>query len=279
MSTKFDVKADIVQILQTEGSKHFLDTQMESITNECRLINFIHRYSVFNGNFAGGVANLAGAFHIRQDIFKNKGEAYQGCDDGSADIASYIFFAAEDEYANRDNGARVTHRGLGQFFLKCSLMHFQISPSVFNSTYALNDETIKVLAQVKQGYLLDKKNEEIELYRGLGFHIGSEILADEEFNIIDKFLRANWPDLVKYAESQKNKTGQSGYDWVRYHTFVEMEHLDNALEAVNILLRNYAGKLPVSQVYQHVLDGFLGFAKMQRFLFGNILNEDCPKSL
>ena len=110
-----DIKEDIKSQLTSRGSKHYLNGVLHGIDDKDKLINFLHRYTIFNGDFAGGVSNLAGAFHIRGDLFSQSHEPISSCSDVSAQIASHIFFAAEDEYACRYNKERVTHRCLGQF--------------------------------------------------------------------------------------------------------------------------------------------------------------------
>ena len=55
----------------------------------------------------------------------------------------------------------------------------------------------QTLGCVDRGYCQEQKNTEETLLRGLGFHIGSELLADEEFNlIVDGFLQ--FGDMQKY---------------------------------------------------------------------------------
>ena len=79
----------------------------------------------------------------------------------------------------------------------------------------------------------------------MGFHTGSEILADREFTEIDAHLRAQHPDLVAALEPMKVEIAGERHDayyWIRIHTGVEIEHFDAALKGANNALRFYAGE-------------------------------------
>ncbi|MHC0449138.1 MAG: hypothetical protein ACRY3E_03460, partial [Candidatus Lariskella arthropodorum] len=234
--------------------------------------NFLHRYTIFNGDFAGGVSNLAGAFHIRGDLFGQSHEPISACSDVSAQIASHIFFAAEDEYACRYNKERVTHRCLGQFLLKETVKYFNINSDEFLTDYTLNSQTKKTLEHVKLGYKVNRINKEIDLYHGLGFHLGSEILADEEFNLIDQYLEKKFTSLVTHLKGTYNGRGQDAYRWIKLHTYAEEEHFDISVKAANIALDNYRGPMRKQEVYDNILQGFGEFADLQQYFFTNILS-------
>jgi hypothetical protein len=100
----------------------------------------------------------------------------------------------------------------------------------------------------------------------MGFHSGSEVLADQEFTIIDAFFRGRRPELVRAMESTRVEIlGQKhdAYYWVRIHTSVEADHFDAALAGVNKALRFYAGGTEGEAVKLWVLEGFAEFAAVQ----------------
>ena len=100
----------------------------------------------------------------------------------------------------------------------------------------------------------------------MGFHTGSEILADQEFVLIDRHLRERRPELVRALEAMRVPIlGQqhNAYYWIRIHTGVEAEHFDAALKGANNALRFYAGSEPPASVKGHILGGFGGFAAVQ----------------
>jgi len=192
--------------------------------------------------------------------------------DRSSEIATEIYFAAEDEYADRQFKLRVTHRQLAQELLKAILDYFKIDHSNFPKLFPLNKKTNEAIKKVREGYCLNRENTEDNLFNGLGFHIGSELLADQEFNLIDQFLRDNDSDLVKFLENKKTKFDDiKSYRWISLHTVVELEHLDHAFVAAERAIKYYKGKKSVEEVHRLIIEGFLNFAKLQKDFFGNIL--------
>lgn len=260
--------------LHQNKSKSHLYGVLDRVASTRDLLTFLHRYTVFNGNFAGGVANLVGAFHIRDDLFQARDVPFAPCADAAARIASCVFFAAEDEYACRKDKSRITHRELAQFLLLESFRYFSVTADVFAKFYQLNVTTREVLKHVKEGYKTDRQNREMDLYHGLGFHLGAEILADEEFNALDKYLTTKHPRLVAHLKSAISPTGFSAYHWIKVHTYVEEEHFDVSARAIDIIHRTYAGTLAISDISAAILRGFDDFAAMQRAFFANILEGE-----
>jgi hypothetical protein len=256
------------------GSKGLLrDSILPRVKAPQDVIRFVHRYQLFNGNFAGGVSCLAGSFHVRQDLFRDNSVAVCYAADRSSRIASQIYFAAEDEYADRDNQQRVTHRDLGQHLLLGACKYFNVDLATIDQTFPLNPETEQTIEAVSKGYCVDQQNTEDSILRGLGFHIGSELLADQEFNLIDKHLRREFGDLVAFLESNKTEFGTTYYHWVNIHTFVEVEHLDHAFRAAEMAIDYYSGRKSKRRVAEAIVDGFLEFGDMQKFFFGHVLDE------
>jgi hypothetical protein len=100
----------------------------------------------------------------------------------------------------------------------------------------------------------------------MGFHAGSEVLADHEFTVIDRCLRARRPDVVAALEGMKVEIlgrKHDAYYWIRIHTSVEAEHFEAALAGVNNALRFYAGGEAKDTVKGWILDGFARFAGVQ----------------
>ncbi|MBI3458718.1 hypothetical protein HY061_00435 [Candidatus Azambacteria bacterium] len=266
-----DIRNKIYIASENFSSKKFLGSILEKISSEKQIIDFTHRYSVFNGDFAGGVANLAGEFHIRGDIFKGDSDI-DSINDRSSEIATEIYFAAEDEYADRKFKLRITHRQLAQELLKAVLDYFKIDNASFQRLFPLNEKTKDVIKKVREGYCLNKESSEDDLFRGLGFHIGSELLADQEFNLLDQFLRDNYSDLVKFLENKNtNFDDIKSYRWISLHMVVELEHLSRAFIAAERAIKYYKGKKSEKEVQGLIVKGFLNFAKLQKDFFSNIL--------
>jgi hypothetical protein len=263
-----------ITVLEHSGSKHFLESILTQIASNVQLINFLHRYSVFNGDFAGGVASLAGAFHVRRDLFRDSAEKLIHCADRSSEIASYIFFAAEDEYADRYTSRRVTHRQLGQILLKETALYFNVDLDTFDQTFVMNPEIDVVLEKVIEGYRVNTKNSEEDIFRALGFHIGSELLADQEFRLIDRFLTIRYQGLVEHLTNTQTPYGTDAYRWISLHTKVEVEHFDHAITAAQKAKDYYCGKAHTKQeVEDMILEGFVNFGQLQRRFFYNVLQD------
>lgn len=266
------LNAEIHKILETSGSKRFLEAILATVAVETELVRFMHRYTVFNGNFAGGVASLAGAFHIRQDLFRDPAVMPRHCSDRSADIASYIYFAAEDEYADRFTGSRITHRGLAQALLSETISFCKVDPDAFDATFRLHDRFDGFLAEVVKGYRINSVQSEDDLFDALGFHIGSELLADQEFNIIDTFLTRNYPSLVRHLKATKTIHGPEAYRWISLHTAVEVEHFQNAITAAEKAITYYCGTEHTQpDVRQLIVGGFRKFSDFQHRFFHDIM--------
>ena len=269
------VEDQIRSAAQGLGSKSLLrDEILSQVASPDDVIRFLHRYQLFNGNFAGGVACLAGAFHVRQDLFREPTVTIAAAADRSARIASHIYFAAEDEYADRDDRTRVTHRDLGQYVLLGACEYFGVDQNDVDRLYPLNSATAQALGRVDRGYCQEQKNTEETLLRGLGFHIGSELLADEEFNLIDTHLRGRFPELVTFLENKKTPLGQDCYRWIALHCIIEVEHLDHAFKAADLVLEYYAGDYSKRRVSELIVDGFLEFGDMQKYFFHRILDQE-----
>lgn len=269
-----DLKSELEDIAASDGSAPLLRSVMNQIRSTDHLVSFLHRYSVFNGDFAGGVAGLAGAFHIRRDLFRDPNSKMSDCSDRAADIASHIYFAAEDEYSDRNNpNIRITHRRLGQLLLEHTLRYFRISADEFRNNFPINLETKDVLRRVVSGYCLERKNNEAGLFRGLGFHLGSELLADREFNIIDEHLAHNFSELVQYLKNTSVADDTNAYTWIELHTHVEEEHFLHAARAAEMSMEYYAGERNSDEVKALILEGFSEFSHIQKQFFKNVLQR------
>ena len=257
------------------GHAEMVRKTLERIGSPDELVRFIHRYTLFNGNFAGGVANLAGAFHVRQDLFRDRSEPVAACSDRSARIASSIFFAAEDEYADRGDQKRITHRDLGQSVLRHTIGYLDVDTASFDERFPLNGSTKAALDLVFDGYCVKPASRsEDGLLGGLGFHIASETSADQEFNAIDPYLRRTHPGLVAHLTAARTHLGHSVYSWFDQHTKVEVEHHEHAVQAASMALEFYSGDASPDHVRAAILAGVRLFDDTLRLLFSRILEAD-----
>jgi hypothetical protein len=74
----------------------------------------------------------------------------------------------------------------------------------------------------------------------MGYHLGSEVLADQEFSTIDHTLRERRAALVAHLEAFSFDIGgqaHNGYYWLRIHSGhgggVECDHFEWAVQGVH----------------------------------------------
>jgi len=259
-------RADLEPVLARHHGNEALRAAFEQAVEPPTFLSVLGRYVQFNSAFGPGLANLAGEIAARQSLFRDPDEPVRFLADRAAEVASDFFYAAVDEFDDRATPWRDTHRTLAQATLKGMGTCFGYSDDGLNEVVRINDATKKAMEQVWDGYGIGARLEEPRLFSAMGFHTGSEILADQEFVLIDRHLRERRPDLVRTLESMRVPIlGQehNAYYWIRIHTGVEAEHFDAALKGVNNALRFYAGARAPAAVKDDILGGFSRFAAVQ----------------
>lgn len=265
---------DLAPVLDTHRGEDALRAAVESACAPAAppfvLLSLLGRFIQFNSAFGAGLANLAGEIAARQALFQDPDEPVRILADRASEVAADFFYAAVDEFDDRLTPWRDTHRTLAQATLKGLGAHLGYAPSALNDVIRINDATEAARAAVWEGYGIGARLDERRLFSAMGFHAGSEVLADHEFTVIDQCLRARRADLVQALEAMKVEVlGQKhdAYYWIRIHTSVEAEHFEAALAGVNKALRFYAGGEAKGTVKGWILDGFTRFAAVQgRFM-------------
>lgn len=257
---------DLTPILEPHlGNKVFTEVLNGIATND-ELLRMLAHYIQFNSPFGGGVTNLAGEIAVRQDLFRDSNEPLGITADRSVEVASKIFFAAIDEFDDRATPHMDTHRTLAQATLKGAGQFFGYDASALNSVVCINEVTFAVIGKVREGYAVGQSVSEQNLFHAIGFHMGSEILADEEFRLLDGFLRKKYPELVDYLEKTKikiNGVQHAAYYWIRIHTTVEADHFAAATTGADIALQYYAGQESRDRIKKWILEGFAEFTAVQ----------------
>jgi len=259
-------REDLSPVLSAHHGNEALVAALEQAARPEQLLSVMGRYIQFNSAFGAGLANLAGEIAARQGLFQDPAERLRVAADRAAEVASDFFYAAVDEFDDRATPWRDTHRTLAQATLKGLGAFFGYSDERLNDAVRINEATRTAMQQVWDGYGIGARLEEPRLFSAMGFHTGSEILADQEFVLIDRHLRRRRPDLVRALETSRVPIlGQqhNAYYWIRIHTGVEAEHFDAALEGVGNALRFYAGARPAEAVKADILEGFARFAAVQ----------------
>lgn len=266
-------QTDLEPILREHPGNRAFANALGRVDGPESLLRVLARYIHFNSTFGAGVANLAALIGVRQALFQDKDEPIALFADRSMDVASDIFAAAVDEFDDRATDHRDTHRSLALATLKASLAFFNLNAEQTARATTLNEATKKAIAAVHQGYAVARPLTDADLFQAMGFHMGSEVLADEEFRHLDSFLRQRFPDLVAHLETTKvfiSGEHHAAYFWVRIHTSVEADHFTFAVRGANRALKHYVGVLTPEQAKADILDGIREFAQVQAELMAEI---------
>ena len=110
----------------------------------------------------------------------------------------------------------------------------------------------------------------------MGYHLGSEVLADQEFSLIDAILREKGEGLAERLEASTVQIGpqaHNAYIWIRIHSgtggAAEADHFAWATQGVNLALGYVPAELREDLVRQ-AERGFLAFAHDQREFFAQV---------
>jgi hypothetical protein len=269
-------QSDLAPIMALQGNPPAFTRALRRIETDEQLLRAIGRYVQFNAIFGGGVANLAGEVAARQALFRDAAEPNALLSDRSVEVAAEIFSAAVDEFGSRAAARRHTHRTLAQATLKGAGEFFGCDPPTLERIARSNPATLLAVGRVHEGYGLNRALDDAALFRAMGFHIGSERLADEEFRLLDAFLREEHADLVHHLKNSDvaiNGATHPAYLWIQIHTTVEAGHFADAVVSANQALRYYAGNDSARQVKQWVLEGVTRFAEVQMDFMEGLITE------
>ena len=264
-------REDLDGVLRTHRGEASLQAALDAAAEPERLLQVLGRYVQFNSAFGPGVANLAGEIGAQQGLFQDPAEPVRVVADRAAHVASDFFYAAVDEFDDRATPWRDTHRTLAQATLKGLGQHLGYDADRLNRLLEVDAAARTSMDQVFAGYGVGAALGERDLFRAMGFHTGSEILADREFTIIDAHLRAHQAAIVAALEPMTVEIlgeRHNAYYWIRIHTGVEVEHFDAALKGGNNALRFYAGATGADTLKAWVLEGFADFARVQSDFMG-----------
>jgi hypothetical protein len=247
-----------------------------------RMVRFLGRYATWNGWFGSGVAALAGKIGRSRTLFADASEPVSALADRSVLVGSYFFDAARDEFDDRDTAHRDTHRCLAQAMLKGVLVHTARSDPRFDDAEFVNRFLAAPLwlqalgARVAQSYGAGTPDDGAAVFRAMGYHLGSEVLADKEFSSIDRTLRERQPELVAFLSGYKARiAGEEhvSYQWLRIHSGhgggVEADHFEWATRGARLAFDFATPAL--HRELRHQIDlGFIDFARDHREFFEHV---------
>ncbi|AFY95800.1 hypothetical protein [Chamaesiphon minutus] len=237
------------------------------------LYYFMQRYAHFNG-FAGSlVARLASSIGLSRDLFNQPGIPVVDRADRGLDIAAKVLAATIDEHA--DSGAQqVTHRTLAQATMQAIGDYAGLSDLQCNQIAQTPEWMNDIITDLVSGYQ-GKIGDLQALVTAVGFHIGSELLADREYSLIDKVVRHNnrGVGFDRYLQGKQVEIGGkrlSPWYWIVVHgkhnsTGVEAEHCQLAIDALNAIVEYRPES--AATILEWASTGFIAFAQLQQRLF------------
>ncbi|TNE87969.1 MAG: hypothetical protein EP330_16920 [Deltaproteobacteria bacterium] len=239
------------------------------------LLRFLMRYTSWNGLFGAGVATLSGKVGRSQGLFLDPEETVPYVADRSVYIASFLFDAARDEFDDSATDHRDTHRCLAQATLKGAIDVLGIDVS--SPEWAEMPLWLEaVRGRVATGYGAASADSRDAMFRAMGYHLGSEVLADAEFSMIDQALRRHQPDFVTALENRTVrivKKDHNAYYWVAIHSGhgggVEADHFKWAVRGVRVALR-YTPEKRRERAREAIYDGFRAFGADHHLFFRHV---------
>lgn len=244
-----------------------------------RRLRFLGRYTSWNGLFGSGVAALAGKIGRSRRLFLDKDEPIAALADRSVYVGSFFFDAARDEFDDHDSVHRDTHRCLAQATLKGMIEIESVQMPALADVRGVNqlladpDWLVELNARVARGYGAESPDDLPSIFHAIGYHLGSELLADREFSIIDETLRQLAPDLVQQLLMKRiSIAGQEhvAYHWIAIHSghggAAEADHFDWATQGARLALR-FTPEADHGALKQQLIQGFIAFANDHRRFF------------
>jgi hypothetical protein len=248
------------------------DTLRTALTDPVGRVRFLGRYTSWNGFFGSGVATLSGKIGRSRGLLLDPEQPVHSLADRSVYVASFFFDAARDEFDDRDTVHRDTHRCLAQSTLK-GLIDHAIAGGALGDIGAINallkepDWLLRLNSRVASGYGAARADDLATTFACIGYHLGSELLADQEFSIIDATLRSEAPALVEYLRNARvNIAGQehAAYQWIAIHSGhgggAEADHFEWATQGAKLAFR-FVDPAQHAELKGHLHRGFAEFAQ------------------
>lgn len=249
-------------------NKARLQRQLDAISSDAGLLRFLHRFVLFNDALAARVPFVAGLIHLSPDLFLEPEPGVAFCRQANGRVAAYVAEAAADEYRLVE-GQDTVHQHLSQIFLNGVLAHFGVDCRGFDGNNPFPPALAEMLKEVREKFLLDREPETI--FAALGFHVGLEFFAHQEFNLVDAHLRQNYPELVA-ALTEATSKGQA-YSWLAIHTVVEIGHYRAGLRALTTALHYYREPTDAPKMAERIKEGFSAFVDLQSRYYDAILRD------
>ncbi|NML44489.1 type IV secretory system conjugative DNA transfer family protein [Ramlibacter sp. G-1-2-2] len=257
----------IEHAIERSPNHDLLQRRLEGIRGTEELVCFLHRFLHFNDALAARVPFLAGLIHLHPELFADPADVEEFCRRRNACLSAYVAEAANDEYRMTAAG-NLVHQRLSQLFFKAVLGHYALRGPDFDRAHPLPQSVAMLLDEARTLFFADARLETV--CRAIGFHVGLEFYADQEFNLVDNFLRHQHEGLVA-ALSAKFDGEPAAYLWMSLHTVVEIGHYRAGLAAVADAVRFCVPRDMAPRVQEWILEGLAAFADLQRRFYECVL--------
>lgn len=262
------ISEKIEKIVVESNIEDYLKEYLYQVETTDDLVQFFQQFTAYNQPFPGAVSHLVAAIHFSSSLFEDSESLVNETSDRSSLIASGIFFAAEDEYALDDRNKRLTHRTMGQQVLNHTIQFAGWTPEKFNVHFKSTANKDEMFRSLCEGYGVGNLKADENLFSAIGFHLGSERLADIEFNQLHRMLVKKHPEFVKSCKASIGAFEIPSYSWIASHMTAEVEHFEHGLIAASDAIKFYSGtsKSP-DELMELLMVGFGNFIVFQRKMF------------
>ncbi len=252
-------------LVDFSAAEQRVQQRLAALASPADVLRFFVHYASWNGYFANGVSALTSLVGNSKELFREAGFP-RAVSDRSNYIASFFFDAARDEYDDHINPVRDSHRCMAQASLICMKDYFALPDAALDE--AEPAALVAINSAVLTGYTGQASSDSSAVARAffaIGYHLGSELLADREFSLIDEYLRRQHDALVQHL--MRSTVLLAGgphrcYAWVGVHSGhgggVEADHFDHAAEGARNALRFLASG-SADQAMQALVHGFKAF--------------------
>jgi hypothetical protein len=262
----YQIGAWVEDAIAGASNRQRLQFQLDSIASDNALLSFLHRFVLFNDALAARVPFLAGLIHLTPNLFLDPEPGLEFCRQANGRIAAFVAEAASDEY-RMPEGRNMVHQFLSQRFFRGTLAYYGVEERSFDGLHPL-PAVLNDLLEEARGKYFDRRGPE-QIFAGLGFHVGLEFFAHQEFNLVDAYLRTKHPELV--ARLERDNSDSSSYVWLALHTVVEIGHYRAGLQALNGAVAFYPNRANKPLMVARIKDGFNAFVDLQRRFYEAIL--------
>ena len=267
-------RAEVVSIVEAHYSSREMRAILERIADDAQaLLTFMGRFFQYAAAFSVGQAALASQVAARKDLFKVSGEVGVFAD-ASMSVGRGIFFGAIDEFGDREIGGQHTHRALALATLKGMAAHFDYDLSRLSDRVLSHAPTTEAIAKVSRYYGVNVAIDEARLFRGIGFHLGTEVLGEDENRVFDAFFSSRLPALMASlgrATVRLNNVAVPADVWFKRHIVAEADHFAAGIDSANLAFEHYSGRSSRTQLRHWVAEGIQAVASVQRDVMRTIL--------